>query len=111
MAGISPGERQYERGDEAVDLRIEVVDVGCRIGLLGREDAVDERFDLLPWGLLMAFLVANGHKRQTDNGGWTYAVLVLIKSPRKGHGLSSNVHLFCPFCPFSPVRRWAVLAL
>ena len=41
-----------------VDLRFEGLDVGSGIGLLGREDAVDERFDRL------LLLINHRHKYQ-----------------------------------------------
>ena len=41
------GGEVVELVDEVVDLGFEGLDVGGGIGLLGREDAVDERFDRL----------------------------------------------------------------
>jgi hypothetical protein len=45
-AGFFGGE-VVELVDEVVDLGFEGLDVGRRVGLLGREDAVDERFNRL----------------------------------------------------------------
>jgi len=41
------GGEVVELVDEVIDLRFEGLDVGGGIGLLGGEDAVDERFDFL----------------------------------------------------------------